>query len=175
MKVYYLTVFALLSLMSCNNPKSDVEINSNPNLTDIDSSKFAGQYLEIDTTYQVNQRTFVSEDYAKRNEGYDWIAVDIDSIGVDTITVKVFSRSDIKKPTCNFYAKAFELEKGIYRSINTDPIVMITLDGEDLHLGSVSEEENQKLMFYCSGGGNLVGDYQLLKETIDSSQLDSIK
>lgn len=162
----------MILLTACSLPESKtVSVETN----DQDSIVKESVFGETDTTFQVNSRTFVDSGYEKRADGNDWIAVKIDSIAPDTITVKVFSRADIKKPTCNFYSKAFELEKGIYKSVNTDPVVMFTLEEDVLHVGGISEEENQKLMFYCSGGGNLVGDYQLLTAPIDTIRTDTIQ
>ncbi|MDO5654869.1 MAG: hypothetical protein Q4G27_01875 [Flavobacteriaceae bacterium] len=167
------TILILWTLISCVKTADERSFEKNVNSN---NSEILQKDLEkeVDTTFIIKKRTFVDAGYSKRHEGSDWIAIDVDSIAPDTVSFKVFARNDIKKATCNFYSKAYELEKGIYKSIHTDPVVLLTLDGEKLHIGTASKEDDQKLMFYCSGGGNFIGDYDLLKEPMDTIKLDTI-
>lgn len=162
-----------LTAFSCLDKPNDTVKSSEHKAGMFDSAKYAGSNMVEDSTFQVKNRVFVTPDYGKRNEGLPWMAVQLDSIARDTIAVKLISGN--RKENCNYFSHAFELEKGIYRSVNTDPVVMFTIDGETLHIGASSEEEEEKLSFYCADKSNFIGDYTLLKEPLDTLKTDSIK
>lgn len=45
---------------------------------------------------------YVSAEYAKRNEGYDWVAVSVSQVSDSTLHVSVRSRADKKKTNLYF-------------------------------------------------------------------------
>ena len=176
-KIMMRTSFILLGLAfaatSCVDKPNDNIQSSEKRAGMFDSAKYAGSQVIEDSTFQVKNRVFVTSDYLKRNEGLPWMAVQLDSIAKDTIAIKLISGQ--QKENCNYFTHAFELEKGIYRSVNTDPIVLFTLDGETLHIGTPSEKDDKKLSFYCSDNSSFIGDYTLLHEPLDTISTDSIK
>lgn len=49
---------------------------------------------------------YASNGYATRKQGSDWVGVIVRADGAADIAIKVRARSDVKKPTCQFDAKA---------------------------------------------------------------------
>ena len=49
---------------------------------------------------------YVTPEYHKRQEGYDWSVVSIEEHTDSTYWITIHSRSDIKKPTCSFESEA---------------------------------------------------------------------
>lgn len=115
---------------------------------------------------------YVSADYFKRKEGYDWVAVSVKKAGKNELYVSIRSRADKKKPTCTFDTRVYQLDQNTY---------VTDLDGAKLHFkfknDSVSiftekEEDMNKLYFYCSGGATLAGSFVKILEKLDDSQID---
>lgn len=115
---------------------------------------------------------YVDESYSKRNEGYDWIAVTVYEVSDSIINVSVRSRSDKKKPTCTFDAEAKKIGKNKYTSNNNGIAIIYTFSEESITIGTEASEENDKLQYYCSGGGNFAGEYKKIKESLDKKQID---
>lgn len=60
---------------------------------------------------------YVSDFYAQRNEGYDWVAVSVKKNSPDEIFLSVRSRADKKKPTCTFDTKAYKINDSTYVAV----------------------------------------------------------
>ena len=103
-------LFIFAVVISCkNNPKTDTSAKS-----EADIIRLAGDY--------------VTSEYQKRSEGYDWVAVKVSEITDSILQISVRSRADIKKPTCTFDAKAYKTESGKLMAIlkgKTYPDLMI--------------------------------------------------
>ena len=99
---------------------------------------------------------FVTEEYARRDKGYDWTAVSITETSDSTAHISIRSRADIKKPSCTF-----------------DGDGILTPDGDSLVVETegISSDDDTILYYYCSGGGTLKGDYVRLHEPLDNRQL----
>jgi hypothetical protein len=118
---------------------------------------------------------YVSDLYKKRNEGYDWVAVKVNQITDSILQVSIRSRADIKKPTCTFDAIAYKTQSGnifnasvegfnIYFAFNTDSLI---ISGE-------TEQDNEMLGYFCSGGASLAGVYHKIAEPLDTTQIDKV-
>ncbi|MDH3000799.1 hypothetical protein A1D23_01930 [Chelonobacter oris] len=102
---------------------------------------------------------YVSEGYAERAEGNDWVMVSVADKGKDKLAIKITSRDDIKKPTCSFSGEA--VKKSDYRyEVNDDGSVLVFKF--DKNRVSISSSNPIALHYYCSGGASLADTYTKL-------------
>lgn len=111
------------------------------------------------------------EIYAKRKERHDWVGVIVRKGDDNAILISVRSRADIKKPTCTLDTKAFKREESVYESTSYGKQVLYTFDGSG-KLTISTENEEDRMMFFCSGGGTILGDYFKIDGELDQSQVD---
>ena len=118
---------------------------------------------------------YVTPNYFKRLEGYDWMAYTISAHTPDTLKIEVRSRVDIKKPTCGFSGLATRLNDSTLtyetKEHRADTLVKVLLTLSKDTLLEVSASHPSVLKYYCSGGGSLAGAYVKLKQPLDSFQL----
>ncbi len=112
---------------------------------------------------------YASEGYDKRVQGYDWVGVMVRAESNQQIDIKIRSRSDIKKQTCQFDGKAILMGQDaaqgtIFQAQANDSTVffqfkdnMLTIDSPDMYA----------LNYFCSGGASLAGEYQKLAEELE--------
>ncbi|MCY4780555.1 PliI family lysozyme inhibitor of I-type lysozyme [Sphingobacterium sp. UT-1RO-CII-1] len=155
-----LAALVATAVASCNLPKKDKAqdgetLASNPNTT----ISIAG--------------TYVSSDYQKRHEGYDWIGIIIHENADKSITIKIRSRADLKKPTCTLDATAVSITEGQYKAVLEGKTVLFSFNNKNLTIDGETDSDSSILSFYCSGGGSLKGNYQKIDSNLDSSQVDS--
>lgn len=112
---------------------------------------------------------YVSAGYAKRAQGYDWVAVSVSPNGANAITIKVRARSDIKKPTCTFDGQATLMGQDTAHGIIFQTTInnsMAFFQFKEDALGDskliIDSQDKYALNHFCSGGGSIVGDYQKL-------------
>ncbi|WP_367105850.1 hypothetical protein [uncultured Psychrobacter sp.] len=110
---------------------------------------------------------YVSEGYAKRSQGYDWVAVMVraDDNNKDGINISVRARSDVKKPTCTFDGSATLMGQDkahgvVFQTTANDSKVFLQFKDEQL---TIDSEDKYALNRFCSGGGSIVGAYQKLE------------
>lgn len=113
--------------------------------------------------------TFVSDGYADKNSGADWVSVTITKIKETQFHVEVRSRSDIKKPTCTFTSDADLNKKGELTASQNNLDVGFRVSGNLLTIYSPS---NKDLNYFCSGGATLAGKYQRVSGSQDQKQVD---
>lgn len=112
---------------------------------------------------------FVTSDYPLRGEGYDWSVVSIQKIAEDSAYVQVRSRADLKKPSLTFSGT------GVYN--DTRDTITVLGDGTPIFFSatdsvlSISSPWEVVLRYYGSGGASLAGQYTLLRQALDSTQL----
>lgn len=150
----FLTGFTVLSLSGCQRMM--------PTMTDIDMS--AVQAPTPAVTSVIGE--YVSDGYAQRAEGYDWTRVTISAAGDERISVKVRSRSDIKKPTCTFDGSATLMGQDIAHGIifetkANDSTTFLQFKADKLVIDS---KDKNALYYFCSGGASLAGEYQKIAE-----------
>lgn len=115
---------------------------------------------------------YVSVDYEKRTEGYDWVAVSVTSNTDSTMHVAIRSRVDIKKPTCTFDANATKTNDTTYYADIDGKRILFAFNDSTITIATEKEEESAILNYYCSGGGSLAGSYKKIKEPLDEKQID---
>jgi hypothetical protein len=117
---------------------------------------------------------YVSEDYSKRSEGYDWVSVKVTEVDNNHLNISIRSRADKKEPTCTFDAVAKKMEDSTYQTqINGKTILFEFINGK---ISITTKEEDEGLLyFYCSGGASIGGTYLKINEALDQSQIDITK
>lgn len=129
------------------------------------------QVPDADISFVV-EGNYVTSEYSKRNEGYDWMAVTVSKLTDSAIHVKIRSRVDQKKPSCTFDANAKLLSNNQYKTIQDGKGIVFTFTKSSIEISSDQDSTNNMLMYYCSGGGTIGGTYLKLEEPLEDSQLD---
>jgi hypothetical protein len=115
---------------------------------------------------------YVSEDYTKRNEGYDWVAVSVHQLSDSTIHISVRSRADKKKPTCTFDANATKIGDDRFKTSIDGKSILFTFKDSKISITTEKEEDKDILNYYCSGGGSLADTYKKINGPLDEKQID---
>ena len=103
--------------------------------------------------------TFASEGYATKEEGSDWVKINLKSTAPDQVSILVTSREDIKKPTCSLETVATKLDEHTYQAILQEAQVNFSIQDGKLTIDTVKKSDRSVLSYYCSGGGSLQGSY----------------
>lgn len=141
------------------NTQNKPEAQSDPvDQTVADTLDYAGDY--------------VTADYSKRNEGFDWVAVSVSKLTDSTLQIRIRSRIDKKKPSCTFDAEAKQIAGNQFRSMVEGKGIVYTFTKEHIEITTEKETDSDFLQYYCSGGGTIGGKYQKLDEPLDESQID---
>ena len=123
----------------------------------------------IDRTIYGN---YVSEHYTRRGEGYDWVAVSVLEAGEEEIKILVRSRADKKKPTCTFDAFMRRVNNQTFATPFKEAEILVRIEGSTLSISTSKEENRSLLMWFCSGGGSLAGEYEKIDKDLDQLQID---
>lgn len=118
---------------------------------------------------------YVSEDYSKRNEGYDWMAISVKEKESEQLSISVRSRADKKNPTCTFDAIANKIDDKIYITQIDGKSILFEFTDDQIIITTDKEEDQGLLYFYCSGGVSIAGSYLKINAPIDESQMDKTK
>ena len=116
---------------------------------------------------------YVDQDYANRNEGYDWVAVTLDTIGKEKYQISVRSRSDKKKPTCQYNSEVVPVNDSTLKSEFEGKTLLFSLYEDKLRISAEKDEDESILYYFCSGGSSLAGTYTRISEPLDISQLSA--
>ncbi len=137
---------------------------------------------EADTQETIKQETvatitnvtgnYVSSEYEKRNEGYDWVSVAVKPAANNNIKITVRSRADKKKPTCTFDALAEKTNDSTYTTDINGKTLVFSFKNKQISIATANKEDNGLLNSYCSGGGSLAGSYHKIEGNLDQTQLD---
>ncbi|RKF02938.1 hypothetical protein C8N26_2585 [Tenacibaculum lutimaris] len=137
---------------------------------------------KADTQKTVNQETvatitdvtgnYVSSEYEKRSEGYDWVSVAIKPAINNQLKIVVRSRADKKKPTCTFDALAKKANDSTYKADINGKTVVFSFKNKQISIATANKEDSGLLNFYCSGGGSLAGSYHKIEGDLDQTQID---
>ncbi|WP_224484638.1 hypothetical protein [Robertkochia aurantiaca] len=145
----------LIAFISCKENKSDANYNAEGKPKDAVSFDHYGSYF--------------TESNEKREQGYDWVKVSLTEKEEGTAHVQITSREDKKRPTCTYNSVAVIVNDSTLRVADTlAPFLLEVHKNGELTLKTENEEESDKLMFYCSGGGNLAGKYYRMDDTAAS-------
>ncbi|WP_158681434.1 PliI family lysozyme inhibitor of I-type lysozyme [Pseudoalteromonas sp. T1lg88] len=115
---------------------------------------------------------YVSGEYHKRDQGYDWMAVQVSQSGPEQINVSIRSRIDRKRPTCTYTGTAQRLSDTRYKAETQGTAILFDFTAQGIEIGTEQPEAEGMLNFFCSGGASIKGGYSKLSEPLDNSQLD---
>jgi len=116
--------------------------------------------------------TYVSDGYAQRAEGYDWVGVTVTQLPDESIALSVRSRADRKKPTCLYDTHAFMAGDNVYTTVEDGKSIRIQLVGDTLTIATENPADEGALAFFCSGGATVAGRYVRIPEALDPAQVD---
>ena len=124
--------------------------------------------IPVDVMKDYISGAYASADYDKRAQGYDWVGVMVRAESDQQIDIKVRSRSDIKKQTCQFDGKATLMGQDaahgtIFQAQANDSTVFFQFKDNMLTIDSPNK---YALNYFCSGGASLAGEYQKLTEDL---------
>ena len=114
---------------------------------------------------------YVSSDYEQRSKGYDWVAVNIESIGQNKIRIRIRSRADLKKPSCTLDAEAVEVGAGVFEAQLSNGVALFEFKDGQLTISPKTEKDAGALYFYCSGGASIAGNYHQTTDKLDTVQV----
>ncbi|MDN3594681.1 hypothetical protein [Zunongwangia endophytica] len=113
--------------------------------------------------------TYVNSDYEDRNEGKDWVGIEVTSLEDKLISLSIRSRADLKRPTCTLHCLAKKKNDSTYVAIETDLPIQFMFTRDRLF---VSSKTSEGLAYFCSGGASIGGDYRYIKGSLDTAQVD---
>ena len=148
---------ALAAVTGCHNVTPAVKSSAN--------NAVAVHSIPVDVMKDYISGDYASADYDKRAQGYDWVGVMVRAESDQQIDIKVRSRSDIKKQTCQFDGKAILMGQDkahgvIFQTkVNDSTAFFQFKDG----MLTIDSQDKYALNYFCSGGASLVGDYQKLE------------
>ena len=102
---------------------------------------------------------YASEGYAQRAKGEDLVMVTISEKSANSLSVKVSSREDIKKPTCSFSGEAFKTAENRYEVKDDGSVLVFSFTPDSV---SISSTDPVALHYHCSGGASLADTYKKL-------------
>lgn len=117
---------------------------------------------------------YVSTDYSKKDEGYDWVMVSLKEIDTHKARVSIKSRADKKKPTCTFDDIVYKKDNNQFVSYKDEKTILFEVKDDYLFIKGESKTDENFLYYFCSGGATLKGEYKRLNENIDKNQIDKI-
>lgn len=153
------TLPAALLLWGCSGgPQADAETTDTSTELKVNIPWFAGNY--------------VSDGYAARNSGSDWVAVNVYSVDDSLYHITIRSRADLKKPTCTFDADARMRNDSTLSVEDEERSIRFLFNAERLRIEPASGTDSSALFYYCSGGAGLAGTYRRISEAPDPEQID---
>jgi hypothetical protein len=82
----------------------------------------------------------------------------------------------MKKPTCTFDAKVYKTENPNIFEANVEGFnINFVFAADSLVISGETDEDNQMLGYFCSGGGSIAGVYHLINEELDQTQIDKVE
>lgn len=160
-KVHFLLLTAFIFFeFACSTSNNTSNQNEEP-LTEaiepLPSSNFIGE--------------FVTEDYEKREDGYDWTVVRILQNEMGELSAEISSRSDLKRPSCHWQTLLDTLNEETLTTSFMDQRILFRVKGDSLFIEGENQEAENLLHFFCNGGGSLKNIYTRIHESLDESQI----
>jgi hypothetical protein len=103
--------------------------------------------------------SYVSDSYFQKDEGYDWVKVDISSSEKNGIVVAIRSRTDKKNPTCTFDGTLEYIKEDLFLCETEQGNMLFQFSDSNLDIKEENPDEIAVLYYNCSGGGSLKGLY----------------
>lgn len=142
------TLFFLPLLVACTNLTTPTETAQTQSIS---SPSVAGEY--------------VSEGYQQREQGYDWVAVTVSASAAEksAMNIHIHARDTVKKPTCELHTVATPATTaGKYLAHVDGTQIVFDFTAGALRISAGENSTHYDLMYYCSGGASIAGDYQRL-------------
>lgn len=114
---------------------------------------------------------FVTAEYEKRSEGYDWVGVSIRKTSDSTAHIAVRSRVDKKKATCSFDADGIMIGSDSLSTNYQGKTIYFVFDGKTLQINTANKADSSLLNYFCSGGASLNAIYHKINAPIDTAKL----
>lgn len=149
----------LTSIISCSNENKKTSSTTDP------MPENAAVAVGITGSY-------ATPDYAKRNDGYDWVGVTVNQGAGNAINIAVRSRADKKKPTCTMDLIAYKQNDNVYTGVAEGKNIVVTFSDNTVAIATEKKEDEAALNFYCSGGGTVAGTYTKMDGPLDETQVD---
>ncbi|MGA1932368.1 hypothetical protein ACH5BF_06550 [Arcobacter sp. YIC-464] len=130
------------------------------------------QVQEVDTKSTNIFTNYVSESYLKKDEGYDWVSVNLSKNNENSLRVKVRSRADRKKPTCTLDTLAYKVDKNKYNFYSDGKTIELFVFENKIEFKGKTKDDEIALYYFCSGGGSIKGDYIKYEKSLDKEQID---
>ena len=115
---------------------------------------------------------YVSDGYSKRRDGYDWVSVSVEKHASGRISVSVRSRGDKKRATCTFDGNATVIDHETLKVVDNQASMVITFHKDTLFVNPETDADKDRLFYYCSGGGTLIGAYTRIEGDLDQRTID---
>lgn len=116
---------------------------------------------------------YVSAEYEKRSEGYDWVAVMINKNSDSTAHISVRSRVDKKKATCSYDADGLLIGLDSLSTQYEGKTILFVLKGKELTISTANKSDSSLLNYFCSGGASLSMPFHKISENLDKAQMDT--
>ncbi|WP_242202906.1 hypothetical protein [Aestuariivivens insulae] len=161
-KIILVALFSILVIACKQSQKNTEEKQVNTNKPE----------AQIPNTSPTIYGNYVDNSYAKKAEGYDWVAVSVKPIGDNSISISVRSRADKKKPTCTFDTKAYQKNEHSYEAVYDGKTISFDFTEDSISISTGNTEDSGILNFFCSGGATIGGTYKKISEDLDARQVD---
>ncbi|MBD8488714.1 MliC family protein [Echinicola sp. CAU 1574] len=135
----------------------------------VDEKRSTNEASLFDLSLQGN---YVDDSYAKREEGFDWVAISIGKINAHTMRVSIRSRADKKKPTCTLDVNATVISENQLKAFEDDKAILFNFENNQLTIKTENEADDGILYFFCSGGASIGGTYSKIEGELDHKQID---
>ena len=80
---------------------------------------------------------YVSVDYSKKDEGYDWVMVSLKDIDTHKARVSIKSRADKKKPTCTFDDIVYKKDNNQFVSYKDEKTILFEVKDDYLFIKDI--------------------------------------
>lgn len=170
MKYHALVLALLLFVCSCGKDNNQT---ASKNTDSVIGKKETAKQVQNNSAADISKfaGTYVSGSYDKRSEGYDWVAVIVTKWGDSTLFIKVRSRTDQKKATCTYTAKAKMKSDNSFTGLYDGSGVKFSFANDSLVVSPETPGDESRPAYFCSGGGTLAGSYTKLASPLDISQM----
>lgn len=115
---------------------------------------------------------YVSDGYSSKDDGADWVAVTVKPIDDYHVKVSIRSRADKKRASCTYDGISMVNTPNTLKVFENKLTILLQFNNGQLTIATDPESDNDKLSFYCSGGGSLVGNYSKIEGNLDQQQID---
>ena len=96
----------------------------------------------VTTTLSVTGN-YVSSEYEKRDEGYDWVSVAVKAAKDEQLKIAVRSRADKKKPTCTFEALAKKVNDSTFSATAEGKTILFSFKDNQISITTQNESDSK--------------------------------